>query len=258
MTRPTATRRRARARRSRRSRSPTSQAFYKAHWNPAAMTLVVAGDVDADALEAKLDAALGAWKPAGAKHPRDRRRRRRLKVDAAAAARRSPGRGAVRRPHRPRRSRSQGPALLRVRGADARSAAASPAGSTRSCASSSASRTACARAWTGGSRRAVLDLDRDRHRGDRQGLAEDARRSSTISRRRRARGGAREVEAELDPRAARAVRDQRVDRRGVRRARAARPARRLVRALRRRDPQGHGEGRQGSVAKTADPVEARW
>ena len=45
------------------------QAFYKAHWNPAAMTLVVAGDVDPDALKAKLDAGLGAWKPTGAKRP---------------------------------------------------------------------------------------------------------------------------------------------------------------------------------------------
>lgn len=41
--------------------------FYADHWNPAAMTLIVAGDVDAKALKAKLDAGLGAWKPAGAK-----------------------------------------------------------------------------------------------------------------------------------------------------------------------------------------------
>jgi zinc protease len=45
------------------------QRFYKAHYNPAAMTLVVAGDVDPAALKAKLDAGLGAWKPAGTKRP---------------------------------------------------------------------------------------------------------------------------------------------------------------------------------------------
>ena len=45
------------------------QTFYKAHYNPAAMTLVVAGDVDAAALKAKLDAGLGAWKPTGVKRP---------------------------------------------------------------------------------------------------------------------------------------------------------------------------------------------
>jgi zinc protease len=44
-------------------------AFYKAHWNPAVMTLVVAGDVDAAALQGKLDAGLGAWKVTGAKRP---------------------------------------------------------------------------------------------------------------------------------------------------------------------------------------------
>jgi zinc protease len=43
------------------------QGFYKSHWNPAAMTLVVAGDVDAAALKTRLDAGLGAWKPTGAK-----------------------------------------------------------------------------------------------------------------------------------------------------------------------------------------------
>jgi zinc protease len=42
------------------------QAFYRAHWNPAAMTLVVVGDVDTHALEAKLAAGLGAWRPTGA------------------------------------------------------------------------------------------------------------------------------------------------------------------------------------------------
>ncbi|HEY4181276.1 MAG TPA: pitrilysin family protein [Kofleriaceae bacterium] len=41
--------------------------FYAQHWNPAAMTLVVAGDVDAKALKAKLDAGIGAWKVKGAK-----------------------------------------------------------------------------------------------------------------------------------------------------------------------------------------------
>ncbi len=44
-----------------------AQGFYKEHWNPAEMTLVVAGDVDATALQKKLDAGLGAWKPAGVK-----------------------------------------------------------------------------------------------------------------------------------------------------------------------------------------------
>jgi predicted Zn-dependent peptidase len=45
------------------------QRFYKEHWSPAAMTLVIAGDFDAKALRAKLDATLGAWKPSGAKRP---------------------------------------------------------------------------------------------------------------------------------------------------------------------------------------------
>jgi len=45
------------------------QGFYKTHWNPSAMTLVVAGDVDATALKTKLDAGLGAWKQPGAKRP---------------------------------------------------------------------------------------------------------------------------------------------------------------------------------------------
>lgn len=45
------------------------QGFYKERWNPAAMTLVVAGDFEPKALRAKLDATLGAWKPAGAKKP---------------------------------------------------------------------------------------------------------------------------------------------------------------------------------------------
>jgi predicted Zn-dependent peptidase len=43
------------------------QAFYKEHWNPAVMTLVISGDVDAGTLKQKLDAGLGAWKPAGVK-----------------------------------------------------------------------------------------------------------------------------------------------------------------------------------------------
>jgi zinc protease len=46
-----------------------AKAFYQAHWNPTAMTLVVAGDVDAKALKAKLDAGLGAWKVKGAQKP---------------------------------------------------------------------------------------------------------------------------------------------------------------------------------------------
>jgi len=46
-----------------------AQRFYQAHWNPAAMTLVVAGDVDRAKLRARLDAGLGAWNPAGALQP---------------------------------------------------------------------------------------------------------------------------------------------------------------------------------------------
>jgi zinc protease len=41
--------------------------FYAERWNPAAMTLVVAGDVDANALKAKLDTGIGAWKSTTAK-----------------------------------------------------------------------------------------------------------------------------------------------------------------------------------------------
>jgi predicted Zn-dependent peptidase len=41
--------------------------FYTERWNPAGMTLVVAGDVEAAALKTKLDGGLGAWKPAGVK-----------------------------------------------------------------------------------------------------------------------------------------------------------------------------------------------
>ena len=44
------------------------QGFYKAHWNPAAMTLIVAGDVDATTMKDKL-ARLGDWKQPGAKRP---------------------------------------------------------------------------------------------------------------------------------------------------------------------------------------------
>jgi zinc protease len=43
------------------------QTFYKEHWNPAVMTLVVVGDFDTKALKTKLDASLGAWKPTGVK-----------------------------------------------------------------------------------------------------------------------------------------------------------------------------------------------
>lgn len=45
------------------------QSFYKEHWNPTAMTLIVVGDFDPKALRTKLDAGLGTWKPAGAKKP---------------------------------------------------------------------------------------------------------------------------------------------------------------------------------------------
>ncbi|HLL23164.1 MAG TPA: pitrilysin family protein [Kofleriaceae bacterium] len=46
-----------------------AKAFYAERYNPKAMTLIVAGNVDAAALKAKLDVGLGAWKPAGAKPP---------------------------------------------------------------------------------------------------------------------------------------------------------------------------------------------
>jgi zinc protease len=46
-----------------------AQAFYRERWNPAAMTLVVAGDVDPAALQRKLDGSLGAWNPASARPP---------------------------------------------------------------------------------------------------------------------------------------------------------------------------------------------
>jgi zinc protease len=45
------------------------QAFYRAHWSPSAMTIVIAGDVDAASVAGKLDAVLGSWRPAGGKPP---------------------------------------------------------------------------------------------------------------------------------------------------------------------------------------------
>lgn len=44
-----------------------TKAFYAERWNPATMTLVVAGDVNAAALKTKLEAGLGKWKPTGVK-----------------------------------------------------------------------------------------------------------------------------------------------------------------------------------------------
>ena len=44
-----------------------TKGFFTERWNPAVMTLVVAGDVDATALKTKLERGLGAWKPAGVK-----------------------------------------------------------------------------------------------------------------------------------------------------------------------------------------------
>ena len=43
------------------------QAFYRAHWNPATMTLIIAGDVDPKALLGTLEAAFGSWRPEAAK-----------------------------------------------------------------------------------------------------------------------------------------------------------------------------------------------
>ncbi|HEY2735143.1 MAG TPA: pitrilysin family protein, partial [Polyangiales bacterium] len=40
-----------------------ARAFYRQHWTPASMTLVVAGDVDAHRLQGALQNALGAWRP---------------------------------------------------------------------------------------------------------------------------------------------------------------------------------------------------
>ena len=67
------------------------QAFYKAHWNPAAMTLVVSGDIDPVALEQKLNTNLGAWKqgsskPATPKATPQKIAHRLLLVDRADAA----------------------------------------------------------------------------------------------------------------------------------------------------------------------------
>ena len=45
------------------------QTFYKEHWNPSVMTLVVVGDFDTKTLRTKLDGTLGAWKPVGVKKP---------------------------------------------------------------------------------------------------------------------------------------------------------------------------------------------
>jgi zinc protease len=45
------------------------QAFYRDHWSPAAMTIVVVGDVDPRAVTARLEATLGAWHAAAAKAP---------------------------------------------------------------------------------------------------------------------------------------------------------------------------------------------
>lgn len=42
------------------------RAFYRERWNPARMTLVVAGDVDAAALRGKLERKLGGWKVSAA------------------------------------------------------------------------------------------------------------------------------------------------------------------------------------------------
>lgn len=46
-----------------------ARTFYQERWNPAAMTLIVVGDVDPVALKARLagTAGLGAWKPTGTK-----------------------------------------------------------------------------------------------------------------------------------------------------------------------------------------------
>ena len=205
--------------------------------------------------EAKLDAGLGAWKPAGAKKPAQPVAKP-AKLDQAPAARRSQGRRAVRRAHRPRRSRPQGQALLRSsRCCAPRSAAASRAGSSSGCASSSASRTARAPAMDYRLRAgpfvistAIVTPD-DRHgpRRDR----EDPRRPRDH---RRAGRGAREVQAEPDPRAAGAVRDQRVDRR--------RRSRELAlyglpdnwyASYADEHPQGHREGRQGG-SRSVDPA----
>jgi zinc protease len=45
------------------------EAFYRAHWAPAAMTIVVVGDVDPTRFKAKLDAVLGGWRPGATSAP---------------------------------------------------------------------------------------------------------------------------------------------------------------------------------------------
>jgi len=40
-------------------------AFYRQHWNPAEMTMIVVGDIDPVAVRTKLDTTLGSWKPIG-------------------------------------------------------------------------------------------------------------------------------------------------------------------------------------------------
>jgi zinc protease len=45
------------------------QAFYRDHWSPAAMTIVVVGDVDPRAVTARFEAALGAWRAPAARPP---------------------------------------------------------------------------------------------------------------------------------------------------------------------------------------------
>ena len=45
------------------------RAFYQSHYRPDAATLIVVGDVQADAVVAQLESAFGAWKPQGAVSP---------------------------------------------------------------------------------------------------------------------------------------------------------------------------------------------
>jgi zinc protease len=45
------------------------QAFHRARWSPVATTIVIAGDVDAAAITARLEAAFGSWRVPGAKPP---------------------------------------------------------------------------------------------------------------------------------------------------------------------------------------------
>ncbi len=44
-----------------------ARAFYQSAWDPAQMTLVIAGDVDAKTIQPQLDARLGAWKRGAAR-----------------------------------------------------------------------------------------------------------------------------------------------------------------------------------------------